>query len=164
MVDGSLMLRPLRILDARFLTRGFKNEGNLLINFRVRTLMPLWLSVWWWTRRTFLPAYCIVQDSKRIGFIGLYKLILGESAEVSLAIFEKDQRRRGYGTMSFNLLLHNLQRYSVVKRIFVQVRRDNRAAMSFWKRFGFMEIKSHNGIITMSLDLGKKAGSGLGYR
>ncbi|NOY64236.1 MAG: GNAT family N-acetyltransferase [Nitrospirae bacterium] len=153
MVDGSLMLRPLRILDASFLTRGFKNEGILLINLRNRSLIPLWLSTWWWTKRTFLPAYCIVQDSKRIGFIGLYNLILGESAEVSLAIFEKDQRRRGYGTRAFNLLLHNLQRYSVVKRIFVKVRRDNRSALFFWKRLGFRGVENYNGVIEMSLDL-----------
>lgn len=164
MVEGSLRLRPLRILDASFLTRGFKNEGILLINFRNRNLMPLWLSIWWWTKRTFLPAYCIEYDSECIGFIGLYNLRLGESAGLSLVIFVKAMRRRGYGTRAFNLLVRNLKIYSVVKRIIVQVKGDNTAAISFWRKMGFVETGNHKGIIRMSLDLNREACSGLDHQ
>ncbi len=154
MADGGLRLRPVRIFDASFITEGFLEEG--ISPYRNIRPLPLWLSLWWWTRKTFLPAYCIEYDTERIGFMGLYNLRPGESAWLSLVIFVKEMRRHGYGRRAFHLLLQSLKRYSVVKRLYVEVRGDNRGALSFWRRMGFAEIKSQGGIVTMSLRVDEK--------
>jgi len=105
-------------------------------------------------KKTFMPAYCIECDSKPIGFIGLYDLIPGESAEISLAIFDKTFRRHGYGTRAFKLLAQHLQRYSVVREIHVNVTRDNHRALSFWKTVGFLKMNTvDDTTINMSMDL-----------
>ncbi len=150
MAEGKIRLRPFRILDAPFLTEGFRREG---IHPGFGLQVPSWLAVWWWTRKTFLPAYCIEYDSRPIGFAGLYNLLPGESAEISMAIFEKAMRGRGCGTRSLSILVRELRRHSLVKRLYVRVREDNRVAMRFWRKMGFVEVERGGGIVRMSLDL-----------
>lgn len=151
--DKSIRLRPPRFVDAKFLLQGFKNEHNHFTDLGHKTLIPQRLSVWWWMKKTFSPAYCIERASNPIGFIGLYNLILGKSAEMSLIIFDDNFRGLGYGTRAFKLLAQNLKECSTIKKIFVRVRADNYRTLSFWKKLGFMEAGIHNGIITMSMDL-----------
>ncbi|MGB9716225.1 MAG: hypothetical protein ACPL1G_07450 [Thermodesulfovibrionales bacterium] len=59
MEDKGIRLRPLRFVDAKFLSQGFKNEYNLFLftDFRHKTLIPTWLSFWWWMKKTSIPAY-----------------------------------------------------------------------------------------------------------
>jgi len=97
--------------------------------------------------KTFTPAYFIECDSKQIGFIGLYNLIPGKSAEMSLAIFDDNFRRRGYGTRAFKLCTQGMQRHSVVKEIFVEVKADNHGSLSFWRKLGFTETDILDDII-----------------
>jgi RimJ/RimL family protein N-acetyltransferase len=151
--DGDIRLRPLRIIDANFLLKRFKNEGILFNSFRHKTPVPVLLSFWWWIKKTFIPAYCIECDSRQIGFIGLYNLIPGKSAEMSLVIFDKNNRRMGYGTRAFNICVKGMQRHFVVKEIIVRVKTDNYGALSFWKKLGFVETGIINGLITMSMGL-----------
>lgn len=82
---------------------GLKDEDILSTSGLNRPIASSWFSVWWWMKKTFIPAYFIECDSKQIGFIGLYNLIPGKSAEMSLAIFDKNNRRLGYGTRAFNI-------------------------------------------------------------
>jgi len=88
-----------------------------------------------------------------LGFVALYNLRLGKSAEITLMIFENRLRRHGYGTMAFKLLAQNLKRHDVVKVISARVEADNHIALSFWRSLGFQEVSSSEGIINMSLDL-----------
>lgn len=150
---GSIRLRPLRVFDGPFFASGLKDEDILSTSGLNRPIASSWFSVWWWMKKTFIPAYFIECDSKQIGFIGLYNLIPGKSAEMSLAIFDKNNRRLGYGTRAFNICAQGMQRHSVVKEIIVKVKTDNHGALSFWKKLGFVEAGIINGLITMSMGL-----------
>ncbi len=152
--DAEIRLRQLRLSDGLFMINGLKDEIILNSCGVSGPINSSWFSLWWWLKRTFMPAYCIEIDSKPIGFIGLYDLVLGESAEISLAIFDKTFRRKGYGTRAFNLLVRHMKRHSVVKEIQAKIIRGNHHAISFWRRVGFLQLNTPNDtIISMSMDL-----------
>lgn len=150
--DDNIRLRPLRIFDGPFITDVLRDKDILKSNGLSKPMSSLWFSFWWWIKKTFIPCYCIECDSKRIGFIGLYNLSPGKSAEMSLAIFNETLRRHGYGTRAFRLLVQGLKRYSVVKNLLVKVETDNHAAISFWRKLGFIETEISDGVVNMSLD------------
>lgn len=151
---GNVRLRPLRVFDGPFFASGLKDEDILSASGLNRPIASSWFSVWWWWMgKTFTPPYCIEYDSGRIGFIGLYNLIPGKSAEMSLIIFDRNNRRMGYGTRAFKLCAQGMQRHSAVKEIIVKVKTDNHSALSFWKKLGFVEAGIINGLITMSMGL-----------
>jgi RimJ/RimL family protein N-acetyltransferase len=151
--DGNMRLRLLSLFDAPFLCDGFRSqEISAASGFR-NTQALSWLSVWWWIKKTFAIVYCIEIDSERIGFIGLYNLQPGESAETTLVIFDKAMRRHGYGSRAFNLFLQTIKGKSLVEMIIVKVKADNHISASFWHRRGFKEISRKNDIQTMHIDL-----------
>ncbi len=127
--DAGMRLRRLRLSDGQFIIDGLKDEIILNSCGLSSPINSSWFSLWWWFRKTFMPAYCLELDSRPIGFIGLYDLIPGESAEISLVIFDKTLRRQGHGTRAFNLLARHLKRHSFVKKIQAKVTRDNRQAL-----------------------------------
>src|SRR5208283_2800272 len=96
---------------------------------------------------------CYRMRFKQIGFIGLYNLMIGKSAEMSLIIFDKNNRRLGYGTKVFNICVQGMQRHSVVTEILVKVKTDNHGALSFWRKLGFLQAGIINDLITMSKGL-----------
>jgi RimJ/RimL family protein N-acetyltransferase len=156
MEDGLIRLRPLRIFDGPFLCNGLREKHVSAANGLREPLSSSWLFVWWWIKRTFILAYCMECDSRRIGFIGLHNLRLGKSAEISLAIFGNELRRHGYGTRAFRLLAQHLKRYSMIERVLAQVRADNHSARSFCKRLGFGETGNLDGVVNMSMDLNSR--------
>jgi ribosomal protein S18 acetylase RimI-like enzyme len=151
--DGSIRLRPLRVFDGPFLMSGLKDEDILSANGLNKHIASSWFFAWWWIKKTFMPAYCIECASGRIGFIGLYNLIIGKSAEMTLVILDKNMRRLGYGSKAFNIFAQNLQRHSVIEKILIKVKTDNHSALSFWRKVGFLEINTFDGLTTMSMDL-----------
>jgi RimJ/RimL family protein N-acetyltransferase len=153
MRDDNLKLRPLRIFDGHFVHRGLKNEIGSKTNSLSGLTGSSWFSVWWWIKKTYNYSFCIELDSRTIGFIGLYNLALGKSADISLVIFDETFRRQGYGTRSLKLFAQSLRRHSVMKKIFITVRTDNHRALSFWKKLGFSETSVLNDRINMSMDL-----------
>jgi RimJ/RimL family protein N-acetyltransferase len=156
MTTPPIRLRPVRILDGPFLSEGFKREDFLLVNNLKRPIYCSWLPAWWWMKRTFVCTYCILIDSRRIGFIGLYNLKFRESVEISLFIFEKNMRYLGYGSKALNLLAQNLKRFSFVDEIIARVGLDNCVALSFCQKNGFKELYAEDHVITMSSNLVKE--------
>jgi len=153
MSDDNIKLRPLKIFDGHFIHRALKDEIGLKANGLNRLTNSSWFSVWWWIKKTYSYSFCIEMDSRPIGFIGLYNLVLGKSADISLLIYDETLRWQGYGTRSFKLFARSLRRHSVVENIFVTVKTDNHKALSFWKKLGFSETSMVNDIINMSMDL-----------
>lgn len=151
--DGHIGLRLLRLFDVPFLFNGFKDQEILAANGLTNPISSSWLSVWWWIKKTFTLIYCIKCDSKRIGFIGLYNLKLGQSAEMTLVIFDKDKRRKGNGTKAFHIFTQNLKRCDMIEKITVKVKEDNYASIAFWTGLGFKDMHSLNGMRVMSIDL-----------
>jgi len=151
--DGHLGLRRLRIFDGPFIRDILMDRDILKSGGLSKPISKSWFFVWWWIKKTFEPAYCVEFDSKRIGFIGLYDLKLGKSAEMTLVIYEKNCRRMGYGTRTFHILAQALRRYNLIEKIVVKVREDNHASISFWTGLGFEDVHSLGGIRVMSLDI-----------
>jgi len=156
--DDRVSLRLVRIFDSPFIRDILTDRDILKSGGLSKPISESWFFVWWWIKKTFEPAYCIKFDSKRIGFIGLYNLKPGKSAEMTLVISGENSRRMGYGTRTFHILAQALSRYNLTEKIVVKVRKDNHASISFWKRLGFEDMHSFSGIKVMSLDL---KGSGM---
>lgn len=153
MEDGRIVLRHLRLGDGPFLSNGLREEGILKAKGLNKPVSPPWFFIWWWFKKTYICPFCIELDSRPIGFIGLYNLIPGESAEISLMIFDKTLRRQGYGTRAFELFVRSLQRHSIVERILIKIKADNHIALSFWRKVGFVEADILDDVISMSMDL-----------
>lgn len=154
MENNNIRLRRLNFSDGLFIMNGCNDEIILNASGLIKPINASWFSLWWWMKKTFMPAYCIECNSKPIGFIGLYDLTFDESTEISLTIFDKAFRRQGYGTRAFKLLAQYLRKHSVVREIHAKVMRDNYHALSFWKKVGFSRIDTMDDIIiSMSMDL-----------
>jgi len=137
MWDGNIQLRPFRFRDRHVIGDGLRDEEVFSRRATTDPILKSYLSVWWWLRRTYAVLYCIEADSVCIGFIGLYNLQPDRSTELSLVIFDRKNRRLGYGTKAFNLLARNLDRYRMKLR--VRIDPENTASISFCKKLGFEE-------------------------
>ena len=153
MKDVNLWLRPLSFFDGHLISNGLRDEVILKANGLSKPIYSSWFFIWWWFKKTYICSFCIELDSRSIGFIGLYNLIPGKSAEISLVIFDKTLRQHGYGTRAFKLFAQSLQRHSVVEKILIKIKTDNHSALSFWEKLGFVETSMLNDIINMSMDL-----------
>lgn len=142
-----IRLRRLRLLDGLFISNGLRDQAMLTANGLSKRINLSWLSLWWWMRKTYNCIFCIEVDSRRIGFVGLYNLIPGKSAQISLVIFDEMFRKRGYGTEAFRLLSHHAQECSLVKEIHAKVATENCGALRFWEKAGFLEVKTSNDTI-----------------
>jgi RimJ/RimL family protein N-acetyltransferase len=137
MGDGNIRLRPPRFRDRHVIGDGLRNEAVLSPRGRTGLISKSYISVWWLLRQTYTVLYCIEADSVCIGFIGIYNLQPDRSAELSLMIFDRKNRRLGYGTKAFNLLEQNLDRYHI--KLNVRIAPENTASLSFCKKLGFEE-------------------------
>ena len=97
--------------------------------------------------------YAVEADSKLIGFIGLHHLMPGISAELTLLIADEKSKRLGHGSRAFTLLAQALERVSLVRKLIIKVKPDNRAACSFWSKLGFEVLDHENGVQVMSVHL-----------
>jgi RimJ/RimL family protein N-acetyltransferase len=153
MRDRDLRLRPLRIFDSPFMSNGLRDEAILKANGLSEPISSSWLFVWWWIKRTFLITYCIECNSRRIGFVGLHCLKLGEVVEASMMLFDKDVRRIGYGRRVAALLAENLKKHCIAERVIARVKRENCVSLSFVRKLGFVEEGISDNIVTLSLHL-----------
>jgi RimJ/RimL family protein N-acetyltransferase len=149
--DG-IGLRPLRIADVPLIRNGLPGKDVSGSGAPGNLVSPSCLRVWWWLKKTYKILFSIEVASKCVGFIGLYNLER-ESAEVTLLIIDSRDRRRGYASRAYNAVDASLSRSSFFKRIIVRVRADNHPSLSFWKKLGFDELHTGNGITTMAKDL-----------
>ena len=88
--------------------------------------------------------------------MSLQNLLLGKSAELSLAILDPELRGCGYGTRAFCLLTDSLTKGSVVEELWVQVNTANGAAVRFWKTLGFVPLQEMDSIVTLSKVLARR--------
>jgi len=153
MNDNDLRLRPFRIFDSPFMSNGLRDEVILKANGLSEPISSSWLFVWWWIKKTFLITYCIECDSRRIGFVGLHDLRLGESTEITMVLFDSNIRGLGYGSRVFALLAQNLKKYSIAEKVIAQVKIDNCVSLSFVRKLGFVEEGISDNIVTLSLHL-----------
>jgi ribosomal protein S18 acetylase RimI-like enzyme len=153
MEEGDIRLRPLRISDGAFLKSGFNEEENLRASGLSSPVSASATAIRRWVKKTYDLAWCIEIDSRPAGFAGIYRLRPGESAEASLVVFDKALRRLGYGRRVFRMVAETLAVGAGLKQLTVRIRKDNRAALSFWKGMGFEDAGCEDGICSMEIDL-----------
>jgi len=153
MTDDVIHLRSMKISDGPYLRKQLAGTEALSYTELSRPISASWFHVWLKMKKIFNFAYLIVVDARPVGFIGLCNLVAGQSAEMSLVIFDREQRRQGFGRRAFHLLAKNLQTYFTVKNVFVRYKNDNADARSFWSGCGFQEECRQNDLITMFRDL-----------
>jgi RimJ/RimL family protein N-acetyltransferase len=147
--DRDLRLRRLRISDGPFISKLLQHDDILISSGTDTHRRTPWPLLYWWLRRTFLIAYCIEHRARTIGFVGLYNIVSGESAEISLVIFDPLSRRRGFGTRAFQLLCGNSFTISLEDTLIAKARRDNEPARAFWTSLGFGPAGNEGDIMVM---------------
>jgi RimJ/RimL family protein N-acetyltransferase len=149
LTENNIRLRPVRMFDAFFMRSGFVSDDFLAANGLTRPITSSWFLIWWWLKKTFAFSFCILVNGKRAGFIGLHIMQPCASAEISLALFEKDMRQKGYGSRAFHLFMHVLEKHPIAEKIVVRVDKDNFISLSFWKKLGFEEVHRVDGARTL---------------
>jgi RimJ/RimL family protein N-acetyltransferase len=149
--DGDITLRPLRISDGPFISKALRQDDILRSSGKDKFHGVPWLLLYFWIRKTFFLAYCIERRAERIGFIGFYNLVVGESANVSLVIFDSGNRRKGIGTRALQLLSRTFFAQMLTGSLIAVVRKDNPAALTFWKQLGFDTVGDDEDTIKMAL-------------
>ncbi len=149
--EGNIRMRPMSIFDGPFMSAGLKNIDISGAGSPPDSVLKSWFSAWWWLKKTYVFLSCIEVDSSCIGFIGLYDLKPDRSAGMTLVIFDRKNRRIGYGTRVFTLLARNLDRFRL--KIQVKIKADNAASISFWEKLGFEEMCKLKDIKVLHMDL-----------
>jgi ribosomal protein S18 acetylase RimI-like enzyme len=150
MGDHELQLRPLSIFDMLFLKSAVTVAEQPKTGKMGMSLHSSGLAMWWRLKRASVCCYCVLLRSRRIGWLGLHNLRLGESVELSLAILEPTLRGCGYGTRALHLLADSLGRHCVAQELWVQVRTANAAAVRFWEKHGFVTVQEIDSILMLS--------------
>jgi ribosomal protein S18 acetylase RimI-like enzyme len=140
---GDLGLRSFSICHLPLVLPGLRDVGWSGSSFRV----------WWQLSRTFSFLYLVEILGKPAGILGVYNFEPKVCAEISLVIFDKTLRRRGYGKRIFLLAASILSRHASIKRVLVMVDPDNTVALSFWTSLNFREDHLRGKRRVLGLDL-----------
>ncbi len=142
---GSLTLRLCRLRDLRsiyssvtpeiFPTTGSKSKPHSLFSF------------YRWMKGTFQVIYLIeIEENggrRIIGFLGLYDLELCRKLRLSLALFNPEDRGRGYGEKALTLLLNLLQENGAADVVYAEVFKSNLPSLRLCIKLGFKVKKLH---------------------
>ncbi len=134
---GPLRLRLCRMRDVRTLYSLFTPEILPEAKESKRSLF----SFYRWMKNTFRVIYVIEMeengDYRIIGFAGLYDMELGQRLRVSLAIFNPEDRGRGYGEKAFNLLLGLLREIGAAEVVHVELLENTLPSLRLCAKLGF---------------------------
>ncbi len=131
---GPIRLRRLSIADMASLTD--KLDGLSMSGKSYPALISYLLN-WYWFKRNYPVAYCILLNDTLVGFIGISNFIPKEAGEISLIIFDEKMRHKGIGTAAFNLLKEDIQRRRLLKTIYARIEQGNPRGVKFWRNMGF---------------------------
>ena len=160
MEDRDLALRLYRFSDLIALCSLCKPEVFLAASgVRLQVFNSL-ASFWRWVRTTFQATYVIeVEESDNahriIGFVGIYKIELGQSLWLSLVLFDPKDRKRGYGQRTLQLLLSSLEENRIVKRVCGEVLANNNASLRLLEKLGFDVFAQDHGRLLLQKQLGR---------
>ncbi len=140
MQGRGLMVRTCRLREIPLLVSLFEAD----IHMQASGLRPgsnSLLSFVKWVKRVFSVLYVIeireVDQSRIVGFIGIYRMKMGESLCLAIAIFKPLDRRRGYGEEALRLVVDSLRRKRVAKSVYAEVGTANQVSLGFFKKSGF---------------------------
>lgn len=140
---GDLTLRRYRFRDTSRFYRLFRREFPQAGHSGTARQRPLHdkLLFCLWLHRTFQWVYIITRQTHRneqiLGFIGVYDLVSGRRAKLSIMIFDPLNRGLGYGTQALRTLLADFRRRAVLKSIRVRISRRNSRSLALFHKLGF---------------------------
>ena len=151
--EGDIRLRFPGREDGPLLAGGLEDAGLLPQGYLTGRGLLSWVYLRWWIRKTFILSYIIEVGSRPIGVAGVCDIQPGESAEITVLIFKKGDRRRGYGGRTVAICTEALKRSFSIKRMVAEVESKNIASLSFLKKTGFGEIAGGPGINIFSKEV-----------
>jgi RimJ/RimL family protein N-acetyltransferase len=146
-------LRLYSLWDLHLLHSMFDSEVFLRASGVTQKPFASLLSFWKWLRATFQVIYIIESlehsGSRTIGFMGLYDMQIGQSLRLSMAIFNPEDRRGGFGRKSLELLFNYLECHALVRVVYAEVLKDNTESFHFLTKFGFDVSGEHKDRLTL---------------
>jgi RimJ/RimL family protein N-acetyltransferase len=134
-------LRLYRLKDVPVLYSLFDSEIFFARRGIEDNLFKSSFSFWRWMINTFYVVYVIEALENRklriIGLAGLYKIEIGKSLWLSLAIFNPQDRKRGHGQQALELLLNALKKNGLVETVYCEVLKINMPSLCFFRKLGF---------------------------
>ena len=158
--NHKICLRLLRIKDLYALSSRYWPEH--FGGFRTGDPGSFWtlFSFWRWLRVSFQALYLVeikaIDTDRMIGFVGLYSVEVGRSLYVSAVLFDREDRRKGYGRVALTLLFDFLKEAAVATEVRAEVFRSNPFSLAFFQALGF-EVLSDQGdqlLLVKPLDQG----------
>ncbi|MGZ3535971.1 MAG: GNAT family N-acetyltransferase [Thermodesulfobacteriota bacterium] len=152
--SGPLTLRLCRLGDLRILHPLLTSEifPTLISRSKPRSLFFFHS----WIKRAFQVIYVIeVKENdghRMIGFVGLYDMELGRSLNLSLTIFNLEDRKRGYGEKALSLLLSLLQENNAAEVIYAEILKSNVPSLRLCRKLGFKINKLYQDRILLEKD------------
>lgn len=101
-----------------------------------------------WTKKMFEEEikngdfYVVVENERILGYLG-FTMVCNEASLVNFAI-HPSYRRKGIGTKILRYLI-NIAKEKKGKKIFLEVRKSNISAISFYKKHKFREVGIRKG-------------------
>jgi len=143
LVDKELSLRIGRLWDLPRLKTRF--DPRLFLQASGRDVRPFRsiFAFHKWLKSMFNLLYLIeIQKGAKqriIGFVGFYRVRPDKHLWMSLAVFDAEDRRRGYGGRTVQLVCDFLQHETGIKRVFVEVAKRNHASLAFFQACSFKQ-------------------------
>ncbi len=147
------MLRPCMAGDLARLRRLFEGAAFPGSGCGNRTFRSI-LSFTKWLLVTFRVIYLMEMKKTVFGFVGLYGMKPGERLILSIAIFNPEDRGKGYGTEALGLLLPHLGKRGLAGEVIAEVSGTNTRSLSFFKEAGFVVTGSKDDRIVLSKKIG----------
>jgi RimJ/RimL family protein N-acetyltransferase len=138
---NSVSLRPCRARDFACLRKQLEEAASSIPEAGEKTFrsLPSFIK---WLLLTFQVIYLIEAEKTVLGFAGLYNMKAGKSLNLSIVLFNPDNRGKGHGTDVLGLLLPYLQEKGLVEEVVAEVTSANTLSLSFFEKARF-EITGH---------------------
>ncbi len=135
------VLRRYELKDVFALRPLFNPELFLSANGLERRAFGSFFSFFRWMVTTFQVFYvCEIEvhrGGRVVGFVGIYNLEIGRSLYLAIAVFNPEDRGRGYGSRAVGLLLNYLNKHRVAEKVYVEVLKTNLESLQFFDKLGF---------------------------
>jgi RimJ/RimL family protein N-acetyltransferase len=106
-----------------------------------------------WLLLTFQVIYLIEMGKTVLGFVGLYNVKPEKNLNLSVELFNPDDRGKGYGTDALGLLLPYIQEKGLAEEVVAEVSSTNTRSLSFFAKAGFEIIGHKDARIVLSKKL-----------
>ena len=101
--------------------------------------------------RIFKWVYLISEKGKKVGMLGAYAWEPGSHAFITMVIWKPEDRSMGTGTKALGLITRELTTRNLCREFFVEVKKTNPRAISFWKKNGFKGAAKNDKTLIMRL-------------